>query len=253
MRCGIAWLVVACSGGDDGSTLSPFSLGGSSETTETGDTGDQEDAPPEVMEFSVGGWFGYDATTATVVPVLDDGEEVPSYFYLEFRSTEYNGSCSDEVCCYVFIETDGTTGEQFAVDDGYAFGFHVPQTVAEGYSTCIENGFDPDDAAWGGGDPFEVWSDASHGWGVTLGGLPSATVTDWTGDGNPYGLVIGGQFLSADLDSEDTLYFNAWSADASMAVDFDAPLDAISIQDTDGNLVSGYYSYDVMVHFDPEP
>jgi hypothetical protein len=145
------------------------------------------------------------------------------------------------------------TGEAFATDDAFAFGFHVPQATATGATDCLDKGFDPADPAWGGLDPFEAWSGADHGFGVALGGLPSTTVTDWTGDDDPDGLVIGGEFLSADLDASDTVYFEAWAVDDAMEIQDDTPLPRESILDANEELVTGYYQYDVMVHFDPIP
>ncbi|MBA2322317.1 MAG: hypothetical protein H0V89_14325, partial [Deltaproteobacteria bacterium] len=63
---------------------------------------------------------------------------------------------------------------------------------------------------------------------------------------------IGGQFLTADGGSEGTLYFVAYELDASMQV-VDSPIATEAIVDENGALVTGYYVFDVMVHFDPVP
>lgn len=251
IRFALVALLAACGKGDDEEdTDAPVVLPGP-DTART-DTGGGENDTKVVMEYSAGGWFAYDATSATVVPFVDsDGDALSSYFYLEFRSEDYSGSCNEEDCCYVYVLLDGYTGETFATDAGYAFGFHIPQGEAQGFSSCIDNGFDPADPAFGGDDPFVTWSDPSHGWGVTIGGAPSVTVTEWAGYDTAADF-IGGQFLTAGGGSEGTLYFLAYALDASMQV-LDTPIAAEAIVDENGALVTGYYLFDVMVHFDPIP
>jgi hypothetical protein len=253
MNRAIALVLLTACGEDEPETKTVFVYVDDepTEDTETGrdDTGGGN-GPAALMEYSAGGWFGYDAVTQTIVPVTIDGDVVDPYFFLEFRSEEYDGDCDSEDCCYVYVSLDGYTNESFATDAGFLFGFHVPQGVPEGFSSCIDNGFDPADPAFYGGDPFEVWSDPSLGWGITLGGDPTSTVTEWTGQDDPYAYIIGGQFLPSDTTGEGTLYFQAWAVDGAMAVIDEEPLDRASITDDLGALVSGYYYFDVMVHFD---
>jgi hypothetical protein len=244
--------VVALSGcgskdaSNDDDFVAPVTFGDDDDdTSDTAGSG-----PKRVVEFSFGGWFGYDDVLQEIVPVINNGNDQPSIFYIELRSQAFvDGDSSDY--CWVRVYLDGYTGDSFAGDDGFPFGYTVPQGTASGGDDCIEQGFDPDDPYWDGSDPFSVFSDPDRGWAVAIGGDPSQAAADWLNaapeDEQNY---IGGEFLGTDYSIEDKIYWLAWELDDSYNILTDNRMTRDAIVDGNSELKTGYYQFDVMVHVD---